>query len=57
MDDAGMVYPFLGQDIWGFVHPCTHHPVLGLLSTEGNRRRLAIGRVYYGYNMQLDNNE
>jgi len=56
MDDAAMVYPwksFLGQDVWGFERPCTHHPALGLLPDEDNRRGFAIGRGYSGYNMQL----
>jgi hypothetical protein len=56
MDGAAMVYPwnsFLGRDVWDFERPCTHHPVLGLLPAEGNRRWFAIVRVYSGYNMQL----
>jgi hypothetical protein len=57
MDGASMVYPrssFLGRGVWGSERPCTHHPVLGLSSAEGNRRWFAIDRVYSGYNMQLD---
>ena len=56
MDGAAMVYPtssFLERDVWGFLRTCTHHPELGLLATEGNRRWFAIDRVYSGYNMQL----
>lgn len=57
MDDAVLVYPrksFLERDVWGFERPCTHHPVLGFLPAEGNGRWFAIGRVYPGYNMQLE---
>ena len=41
MDDEAMVYSrcsFPERDVWDFVRTCTHHPVLGSLAAEDDRR-------------------